>query len=142
MVFLIRIQGNEFLWGQTFLSKFLCFSLENYFRTLSTINTTCFDCDHENSSIFQEPLTVHSDDSCLIRLSDISEYEIDHFYQKPVVLRFSSVFDDRNDVVSLLSHRDQVSSASSRELNGVKDSLRPDYIAYMGTSSSTGSSKI
>jgi len=52
-------------------------------------------------------------------LSDVSEDNIDHWYEHSVFLRVSSVFDDWDYVSSLLGHIYQVTAYSLREFDSV-----------------------
>lgn len=71
---------------------------------------------------------VECDNTCLIRLSDIGENDIDHLNEHSVFLGVSSIFDDRDNVCTLLGHTNEISSGTVREFDGVDDSFGTDDI--------------
>lgn len=75
---------------------------------------------------------VEGDNTCLIRLSDIGENDIDHLDEHSVLLRVSSVFDNGDNVCTLLGHTDEITSGTVRELDGVDDSFGTDDIRDVG----------
>lgn len=81
------------------------------------------DGNNEMSSVLQEILRVESDDTGLIRLSDISEDNVDHADQHSVFEWLSGVTDDWNNVESFLGHVDEVSSGSWREFNSINNTI-------------------
>ena len=68
-------------------------------------------------------MAVLSNDSCLIWLGNVSKHTVDHTDQKSVILWFSGVMNDWDDVGSLFGHVNQVSSDSVRKLNCVDKSF-------------------
>ena len=72
---------------------------------------------------------VQSDNTGLVWLSDISENDIDHGDQYSVFCRVSGIFDDGDNVGSLLGHVDEISSGSVGELDGVDGTLGSDNVS-------------
>ena len=56
-------------------------------------------------------------------MSNISEDNINHAYEHSVFSRVSGIFNDWNNISSLLSHVHQISTTSVRKLNSVNTSL-------------------
>ena len=101
------LNGSEFL-----LSQFLHLrSVDDLWR-LSTVDTRGFNRNDKVSSVFNEHVGVESEDSCLIRLGNVCEDNIDHGHKHSVLLRMASIFDNWDHVGALLCHVDQVSADS------------------------------
>lgn len=71
------------------------------------------------SSILDKHRCIKSQNTSLIWLSDVSEDNIDHWYEHSVFLRVSSVFNNWDDISSLFGHVDQVATNSLREFDSV-----------------------
>ena len=82
------------------------------------------------------------DDSCLVRLSNVSEYHINHSNQKSVILWFSRIVDYGDYVGTLLSHVDQISPHSMRKLNTVDNSSRTNDVWDVRDSSAWSCSQV
>lgn len=115
---------------------------ENYVWGVGWVNTVGLEWNQELSSVFQVHVAVLSNDSCLIWLGNVSEHTIDHTDQKSVILRFSGVMNDWDDVGSLLGHVNQVSSDSVGELNCIDKTFWANDIRNVGNSSSWGGTEI
>jgi hypothetical protein len=75
------------------------------------------------SSVLDEHAGVQAQDSGLIGLGNISENNINHGYEHSVLLGVSSVFNNGNDVSSLLCHIDEITTRSLGELNCINGAL-------------------
>ena len=135
----IRLEGKLLLRLKSFFSKFLYFSFEDDSGCVGTVDTASFNGDEEMSTVLEEMLAVHTHNSSLIGLGNISEDDIDHTDEESVFKRLSGVSDDRDDVVSLLGHVNQISTTSVREFNSVDCTGRSNDISNVGNSSSRGS---
>lgn len=106
------------------------------------VDTVGLDGNDDGSTVFQKVVSVQSDNSSLIRLSDICEDDIYHLDQHSVFLRVSSVLYNRNDVCSFLGHTDEISSGSVRELDGVDDSFGTYNVGNVGDGRTGGGSEV
>lgn len=87
-------------------------------------------------------MAVLGDDSSLIWLSNVSEDNVDHTDQESVVLGFSGIVDDWDDVGSLFSHVDQISSDSVGEFDSVHNTFRANDIRDVRNGGSRGGTEI
>ena len=58
----------------------------------------------------------------LVWLSNIRKYHIHHAYQHSVLWRMSSIFNDWDNICTLLCHVNQVSTTSMRKLHSINNS--------------------
>lgn len=75
------------------------------------------------SSVLEEVVSVQSDDTGLIRLSNIGEHDIDHGEEHSVLVGVTGILNDRDNVGSLLGHVDEITTRSVRELYSVNSSF-------------------
>jgi len=85
---------------------------------------------------------IFGNDSSLVGLCDISEDDVDHSHEEPVVLGFAGVVDDGDDVGSLLGHIDQISAHSVRKFHSVHHSSGSDDVRNVGNSGPWGAAEI
>ena len=81
-------------------------------------------------------MTIFGNDSGLIGLGDVSEDDINHTDEEPVIKGFSSIMNNWDDVGSLFGHIDKISTDSVRELNGIDNSFRTNDIGNVRNSGS------
>jgi hypothetical protein len=86
----------------------------------------------------EEILSVVSNDTSLIGLSNIGEDDVDHADEHAVLEGITGIINDRDDVSTALSHVDKITTRTERELNGVDHTLGTDKIRDVGDGS-TGS---
>ena len=115
---------------------------ENNVRGVGWIDTVGLQWNKEFSTVLKIHVAVLSNNSGLIWLGNVSENDVNHTDQESVVLWLSGIMDNGNDVGSLLSHVDQISSNSVWELNCVNETFRTDDIRDVGNGSSRGGSEI
>jgi hypothetical protein len=92
--------------------------------------------------VLQEMMSVECDDTSLIRLSNISKDDIDHRNKHTVLVRVTSIFNDWDNVRSLLSHVDQVTTRSVREFNSIDSTFGANDISNVRNGSSRSGTKI
>lgn len=92
--------------------------------------------------VLEEILRVESDNTGLIRLSNISEDDINHTDKHSIFLRVTSILNNGDDVCSLLSKVNQITARSMRELNSIDNTLGSDNIRAMRYGSSRCSTKV
>lgn len=136
MVFLVGLQGDELLWSQSFLLELFDLRQKDYFRILGGVDARGLKSNHEDAAVLQKMLAIHSDDSSLVWLGDISKHKVDHLNHESVELWFSGILNNGHNVGSFLGHGNQVSSASGRKLNSIKNSLFTNYVGHMRAGSS------
>ena len=81
-------------------------------------------------------------DTGLVWLSYISENNIYHSNDESIIQRFSCVMDDWDNIGSLFSHIDEISTDSMGELNCIYNTLWTNNIWNMGNSGSWSSPQI
>lgn len=142
MVVSIHITGRGIirltLWLDALFSHNVDFTSKDLGGGCGRVDTVCLDGDNDSTAVLEEVVSVESNDTCLIGLSDIGENGINHLYKHSVLLGMSSVLDDRDDVGPLLGHTNEISSGSVRELDGVDDTLGTDNVGNV-TDGRTGS---
>jgi hypothetical protein len=89
------------------------------FRGSSRVDAVSFNGDQEVTSVLQEVLSVDSQNTGLIGLSNVLEDNVDHRDQHSVLLRVSGVLNNGDNVGSLLGNFDKITTATVRQLNGV-----------------------
>ena len=152
MVSFEGLQGDLLLDFEVAFFKFLNLLGKDNCGFSSRVNAIGLDGEDKASAELKEVLGVDNDDSGLIRLSDISEDAVnsgrDH---ESVVLGFSSVLNDGDDVGSFLGHVDEISSTSLGVLHSENCSslkfiiyliYRTDKIGDVRNGGSIGSSKV
>lgn len=112
------LDGAELL----FLELFNLLSVDDL-GGLGRINARSLDGDNEVASVLDEHASVKAENTGLIGLGNISEDHIDHRYEHSVLLGVSGVFNDGNDVGSLLCHVHEVTAGSLREFNCINCAL-------------------
>lgn len=136
MVSLVRLERYSLDWSELLLLKSLDLGSEDNFRWLGGVHARSLDGDHEVSSVLDELSSVESEDTGLIWLGHIGEDHVNHWHEHSVFLWMSSVFNDWDDIGSLLGHVDQVSSRSLRELDSVDAASWTNEVSNMGDGSS------
>ena len=136
MVSLIWLEGDSLDGSELLLLQALDLLGEHNLWWLGRINTGGLDGNDEMASVLDELSGVESKDTSLIWLGDISEDDINHWHEHPVLLRMSSVLDDWDDVGSLLGHVHEVSSGSLGELNSVDATSWSNKVGNVGHSGS------
>lgn len=106
------------------------------------VDAVGLDGDQKLASVFEIHVDIFRDDPGLVRLCDISEDDVDHAHQKPVVVGFSGIVDDGDDVGSLLSHVHEVTTHSVRELHSVDHSGRADDVGNVGDCGAGSSAEV
>lgn len=71
------------------------------------------------TTVLQEVLSVDSQNTGLIGLSNVLEDNVDHRDQHSVLLRVSGVLNNGDNVGSLLGNFNEITTATVRQLNGV-----------------------
>lgn len=128
VISLIWFKSELLLWLDTLFSHNVDLASKDLSSRSSRIDTVCLDGNDDRTTVLQKVVGVESDNSGLIRLSDICENDIDHLNEHSVFLRMSRIFNDWDDICSLFGHSNQISSWSMREFDGVNDSFRSDDI--------------
>jgi len=76
MVSLVRLQRDLLDGFEVVFSQRLDLAGEYLGRRGNRVDTTRFDRNHGMTTVFEEVMSVHSNDTSLIRLSDIGKYHI------------------------------------------------------------------
>ena len=71
------------------------------------------------SLVLQEHMSVHGDDTGLVRLCDIGKNDINHSDEHAVFVGVTGVFDDGDDVGAFFGDVDEVTAGTVREFDGV-----------------------
>lgn len=112
MVSFIGLQGQLLFRGQAIFFEFVYLVSKHNIRLICGVNTVGFEGNQELSTVFQVHMRVFRNDTGLIRLSNISENNIDHPDNESIIQRLSSIMDDWDNIGSLLGHIDQISTHS------------------------------
>lgn len=120
-----------FLWFYPLLSHLCDFSGENNLCLGRTIDTVGLDTDNDTTTSLQEKMGIQSDNSGLIRLSNIGEDYIDHPDQHPVSKRMSSIFNNWDDVGTVSGHSNKITARSVGEFNSINSSSGSNDISNM-----------
>lgn len=136
----IRLESHHVYRAEVLLLESLYLILVDDLGGEGGVNTGSLDGNNEMSSVLDEHMGVVSQDSSLIGLGDISEDTVDHRYKHSIFLGVSSIFNDRDDVSTFLSHVDEITSDTLGEFNGVDVTLGSDEITDVRNGSSRGSS--
>ena len=94
MIPLIRLQRDLFDWFKVLFSQCLHLAGKHLGRIDGGIDAVRLYGDHGMTTVFEEAMSVHSNNAGLIRLSDICKYNVDGGKQHAVSLRQSCVFHD------------------------------------------------
>lgn len=129
MITLIRFEGELFLRFNTFLLKFLDFTSENCSSIDSRIDTISLDRNDNVSTSLKEIVSVKSDNTSLIGLGNIGENDINHTDEHAIFMRMTSVFNDGDDVRSLLGHVNEITTGTVREFDGINETSGTDNIS-------------
>jgi hypothetical protein len=131
-----------FLGLDAFFLELLNFTSKDGGRINSRVNAGSLDRDDNVAIVLQEVVSIESDDTSLIRLSNISENNIDHRDKHAVLVGVTSIFNDWDNVCSLLGHIDQITSRSVRELNGIDSTFGTNNVGNVRDGSTGGSTEI
>ncbi|EEQ39623.1 hypothetical protein CLUG_03750 [Clavispora lusitaniae ATCC 42720] len=142
MVSFIRLQGQSLQRLNSLFSQLSHFSSENSFSINGRVNTVGLDGDDNSTLVLQEQVGVQGDNTSSVRLGHISENGVDHTDQHTVLLWVTSVVNDWDDIRSLLSHADQLSTWSVRKFNCVNQTFRANHIRNVGDRSTRGSTQV
>ena len=138
----VRFKCKLFLRLNSFFLKLLDFTSKDSGSIDCRINTGGLDRNNNVSIILQKVVSVQCDNTGLIGLCNISKDNIDHRDKHTVLLRMTSIFDDRNNISSLLCHIDQITTGSVREFDSIHSTFRTNNISNMGNGSTRGSTEI
>lgn len=89
-----------------------------------------------------DELTIETDNTGLIGLSNIGEDAVDHADQHAVLERVTGVLDNGNDVCAVGSHVDQITTGAVRELDGKHGALGANNIGNVRHTGTRGSTKV
>ena len=117
MIALVWLQGDSLDGSELLLLELFDFLSINDLRGLGRVDAAGLDRNNELTSVLDEHCSVDTQNTGLIRLSDVSEDDIAHRNEHSVLLGVSSVLNNRNNVGSLLGHVDEVSARSLREFD-------------------------
>lgn len=115
----IRFQSQLFLWFEFLFLEFLDFTSKNGSRVNGRIDTRGLDGDDRVTAVFEEHVGVDTDDTGLIGLSDVGEYDIDHADEHAVFVGVTGVFDDGDDVGAFFGDVDEIAAGTVGEFDGV-----------------------
>ena len=90
------------------------------------VDTGSLDSDDEVTAVLDEHSSVEAENTGLIWLGDIGKDDIDHRYEHSVLLGMSGVLNNGDDICTLLSHVDEITTDTLGELNSVDGSLWAD----------------
>jgi hypothetical protein len=142
VISLIWFQSQLFLGLDTFFLELLNFTSEDGGRINSRVNAGSLDGDDNVTIVLQEVVSIECDDTSLIRLGNISKDNIDHRDKHTVLVGVTSIFNDWDNVCSLLGHVDQITSRSVRELNGIDSTFGTNNVSNVRDGSTRGSTEI
>lgn len=95
---LVRLQCQLLLWLDTLFSHDVDFTGKDLCGGCGGIDTVCLDGNDDSATVLEEVVGVEGNDTCLIRLSDIGEDDIDHLDEHSVLLWVTGVFYNGDDV--------------------------------------------
>lgn len=110
VVTFIRFERELFERLELFGLELFDFGRKDDFCGCRAVDAVCLDRDDDVSVVFEEVVSVERNDTSLIRLSDVGKDDVDHGHEHSVLVGMTSVFDDGNDVRSLLCHVDKVTT--------------------------------
>mmetsp|Transcript_9287 Transcript_9287/g.27687 ORF Transcript_9287/g.27687 Transcript_9287/m.27687 type:complete len:235 (-) Transcript_9287:1818-2522(-) len=94
------------------------------------------------AAILQEVMGIQGNNTCLIRLCDVSKDAINHANQHAVFQRVSGILYNWNNVGSQLGNAQKIASGTMRELYGIHGSILSDNIRNVGDRSSSCSTNV
>ena len=94
MVSLVWLQRDLFNWFEVILPQRLDLGSKHLGRRYGGVDTVRLDGNHGMTTVFEEVMSVHSNDAGLIRLSNIRKDNVDSRKQHAVSLRQSRIFHD------------------------------------------------
>jgi len=142
MVSLIWLKRKSLDWSEFFFLKLFDLRSVNELWGFGRINARSFDGNHEMTSVLYEVSSVKSENTGLIWLSDICEDDINHRHEHSIFLWMSSILNDWDNIGSLFSHVNQISTGSLRELDSVNASSWSNEISNVRNSGSRSGSNI
>lgn len=110
MVSLVGLQCQLFPRLEVGLLQLLDFSSVDGFWNGRRVDTGSLDGDDGISTILEEVRSIEGYDTGLVWLGYVGKDGVDHGEQQPVLLRMTSVFDDGDDICSLLGHTNEIPS--------------------------------
>lgn len=142
VITLIRLQGHLLDRAELLLAEDLHLVGVDDFWGEGRVNARCLNSDDEVTSVLDEHAGVQTKNTGLIWLGDISENHITHGHEHSVLLGVSGVLDNRDDICSLLSHVDQVTSDTLREFDGVDGALGANEVRDVRYSGARGGANV
>lgn len=109
--------------------QLLHLSSEHSFRLGGRVDARRLDRDDIVTAILQEMMRIERNNTRLIGLCNVGEHAVDHSDQHAILVWMTGVFDDRNDVRSLLCDIDQIATGTMREFHSVDETLGTDNVA-------------
>lgn len=140
VITLIGLEGHHIYGAEVLLLQSLDLVLVDDLRGESRVDTSSLDSNDKMSTVLHKHVGVVSQNSSLIGLGDIGEDNINHRYEHSVFLGVSSIFNDGDDVSTLLGHVDEITSDTLGELNGVDVTLGSDEVTDVRDSGTGGGS--
>lgn len=142
MISFVGLECYLFLGFEFVGLEFLNLGSEYGFGLSGRIDARRLDGNDKVSAVLEEILRVEGDDSGLIGLRNVSEHGVDHADQHAILVRMTSVFDDRNNIRSLLGDVDQITARSGGELDGIDETFGSDNVRDVGNCGSGSSAQI
>jgi len=142
MVAMVRLEGQLFLGFATGLLEPVALGGVNDIGGGGGVNAVSLDGDDELASVLQEHVGIQSNNTGLIGLGNIREDDVHHADQHAVTQRLTGIFDDRDDVRSLLGHVGQITAGTVRELDGVNNAFRANHVGNMGDGGSGSATEV
>jgi len=112
VVTLIRLQSNLFEQLEATLLEFLSLRSKHSFCRSSRINAASLDGNDTVTTVLQEVRGVERNDTRLIRLCNISKDAVDHGNKLTILEGVTSIFDDGNDVRTLLCKSKEITTTA------------------------------
>ena len=128
----VGFKSELFLGLDAFFLEFLDFTGKDCSSINGRIDTIGLDGNDNVTTGLQEVVSIQGDNTGLIGLSNVSENDIDHSNEHAIFVGVTSVFNDGDDVRSLLGHVDQVTTGTVREFDRVNTAARTDNISNVG----------
>jgi hypothetical protein len=142
MVTLEGFQGKLELGLDGLSSHLLDLGSEDLGGGSGTVDTVGLDGDKDTTADLEEPVGVHGDDTGLIGLGNIGKDNVDHGDDHAVTSGLTGVLNNGDNVGSLGSHGDEITTGSGRELDGVDVAGRSDNVGNVRDGSTRGTTEV
>jgi hypothetical protein len=119
----VWLQSELFLWLELFGFEFVDFGCEDGLGRRRRVNATGLDRNHKVSVVLEEVVGVECDNAGLVGLCHVGEHGVDHADQHAILVRVTSVFDDRYDVCAFFGHVEEITTRTMGKFDGVNESL-------------------